>query len=275
MTGQDGQARTPEELRKLQLVLLDMLIELDRICRKHDIKYSLIGGTLLGAVRHGGFIPWDDDVDVGMLRADYIRFREVCYTELNHDKYFFQDNTTDPHYRWGYGKLRRKNSEFLRAGQEHMKMRTGIFIDVFPADAVPDFYPLRVLHGFYCFVLRKILYSEVGRLREKSPFLRTWYKILYKIPAPFAFHKLERLAALCNKKPKKIVRNYTFPTNGGRFGHSSSYYEDIADIPFEGQTFMSFRDYKGYLSYKYGDYMALPPPEKRKWHPASVLRLPE
>lgn len=69
-----------ETLRKLQLIELEMLIEVDRICRKHDIGYNIIGGTLLGAVRHGGFIPWDD-ADVAMLRADYVRFKKVCKTE--------------------------------------------------------------------------------------------------------------------------------------------------------------------------------------------------
>ncbi|MDL2274101.1 LicD family protein, partial [Oscillospiraceae bacterium OttesenSCG-928-G22] len=152
---------SPDELHKLQRVLLEMLLELDRVCKKHSIRYCLIAGTLLGAVRHGGFIPWDDDLDVGMTRGEYEKFRAVSH-ELDPARFFFQDHTTDPGYRWGWGRVRRLNSEFLRTGQEHMSMRTGIFLDVFPLDGVPDCYPLRALRNFECFVVRKFLYAETG-----------------------------------------------------------------------------------------------------------------
>ena len=83
---------TNEQLKKLQGIQLDMLVEIKRICEKHDIKYSLIGGTLLGAIRHKGYIPWDDDADVGMLREDYERFRKIAEEELDSEKYYFQDD---------------------------------------------------------------------------------------------------------------------------------------------------------------------------------------
>ena len=151
---------SPQELKNLQSVLLEMLLELDRICKKNNIKYCIFAGTMLGAVRHGGFIPWDDDLDVAMLREEYEKFRKACKSDLNKANFFFQDNTTDPHYRWGYGRIRRKNSEFVRVGQEHMKMRTGIFLDIFPLDGVPISTPLRGIHNFCCFLLRKLLYAE-------------------------------------------------------------------------------------------------------------------
>ena len=113
---------TISELQGLQVVLLEMLVELDRICKKNDIRYCIFAGTLLGAVRHGGFIPWDDDLDVAMLRAEYVKFRLACERDLDKTRFFFQDHTTDAHYRWGYGRIIRKNSEFVRVGQEHVKM---------------------------------------------------------------------------------------------------------------------------------------------------------
>ena len=125
-------------LRKIQMIQLEMLEEVDRICKKCNIHYNIIAGTLLGAVRHGGYIPWDDDADVAMLRKEYEKFRKACKTELDTTRFEFQDDRRTKGYRWGYGKLRRKDTLFLREFQEHMPYFQGIFIDVFPLDAVPD-----------------------------------------------------------------------------------------------------------------------------------------
>ena len=111
---------TPEQIRTMQLLELDMLKELDRVCRENGIMYTIFGGTLLGAVRHKGFIPWDDDADVCMLRGEYEKFKRVA-NQLNPEICFFQDHTTDPEYRWGYGKLRRTGTTYIRAGLEHIK----------------------------------------------------------------------------------------------------------------------------------------------------------
>ena len=264
-----------EELRKLQLVLLDMLIELDRICKKHNIRYCIIAGTLLGAVRHKGFIPWDDDLDVAMARNEYERFSEVCKTELNMDKLFFQDNTTDPYYPWGYGRLRRLGSEFVRVGQEHLKMRTGIFIDVFPIDNVPDFPPARGLFTAYCFLLRKILYSRVGAISEKNIAKRELYRLLQNISLGWVFKRLDRIHDSGRGKNTKYARILTFPTPKGRpYGYLRKWYTDVSTIEFEGRTFSCVRDWDEYLTYKFGDYRTLPPPEQRHWHPVSRFSLP-
>ena len=264
------------ELRKLQNILLEMLIELDRVCKKYDIRYCIIAGTLLGAVRHKGFIPWDDDLDVAMVRSEYNRFREVCVTELDTSRFFFQDDTTDEHYRWGWGRLRRIDSEFVRVGQEHLKMRAGIFLDVFPMDGVPDFPPLRGLFTAYCFFLRKILYAEVGRISAKKSLSRIMYGALSKIPVKIVFRHLERLQRYGVNRETKYARKLTFPTPQGRpFGYLSKWYVDIGEIEFEGRMFPCIREYDEYLSYKFGDYMKLPPPELRHWHPVSEFRLPK
>ncbi len=115
-----------KEFRTLQMIQFQMLIEFDRVCRKNNIHYSIDGGTLLGAVRHKGFIPWDDDIDIAMLREDYEKLKTVV-NEFDPEICFFQDHETDPAYRWGYGKLRRTGTVFIRAGQEHINCKTVVF----------------------------------------------------------------------------------------------------------------------------------------------------
>ncbi len=120
-----------ENLKRLQKVEFELLSEVDRICRKNNIQYTLYAGTLLGAVRHKGFIPWDDDADIAFLPEEYDKFFEACKRDLDKKKFFLQDYRTDEHYRWGYAKMRRNDSAFIREGQEHMKYHNGICIDLF------------------------------------------------------------------------------------------------------------------------------------------------
>ena len=170
-----------DQLRQLQLIQLEMLVEVDRICRKCEIKYNIIAGTLLGAVRHGGYIPWDDDADVALLRPEYEKFRKACKTELDRSRFYFQDHRNTKGYRWGYGKLRRKHTLFLREYQEDMPYKQGVFIDIFPLDGVPDNYILRSLYNFECFCVRKILWSKVGKKADSVFWKRQIYKLLSNI----------------------------------------------------------------------------------------------
>ena len=120
-------------MRRQQLVMLDIVKELDRICRKHDIPYFLYGGTLLGAVRHDGFIPWDDDLDVGLMRKDYQRLMKVLPNELP-PHIVLQTNQTDPNYFYFFAKLRDTRSFLDEGGYDKAFKYRGIFIDIFPFD---------------------------------------------------------------------------------------------------------------------------------------------
>lgn len=265
----------PDEFRQMQLLELGMLKEFDRVCRENQIQYTIFGGTLLGAVRHQGYIPWDDDADIAMLRQDYEKFKKIA-SQMDQDICYFQDHTTDPEYRWGYGKLRRTGTKYVRIGQEHLKCKTGVFVDVFPMDDIPLSTIGKVINDFYCFCLRKILWAEVGRLDvSESKFTRMWYGLLAKIPSGFVFKRLDALAAKSRNDSPNQVRTLLFPATGKlykknpvklRYGMPKKWFTDLAEYEFEGVRLYGTRDYNTNLTYIYGDYMKLPPVGERKQH---------
>ena len=117
------------ELQKIQRLQLDMLKEVKRICEKHNIPYFLMAGTLLGAVRHGGFIPQDDDLDVGMLKEDYFRFLEVAEEELQYP-YFIQNWKKEKHYAYPYAKMMIKDTLWLEEVSRKVDISHGVYIDI-------------------------------------------------------------------------------------------------------------------------------------------------
>lgn len=263
-----------EDLRKLQLIQLDMLLEVDRICKKHKIKYCIIAGTLLGAVRHKGFIPWDDDIDIAMFRPEYERFCEICEKELDSDKYYLQTHRNTKGYRWGYGKIRRVGTEFVRSGQEHMDYPTGVFIDIFPLDNVPDNIVLRWFHNLICTIVRKFLWSKAGAKADSRMIMRLIYKIMALVPKNFIFLIYDLLVKISNRKETKMVRTLTFPTPKNRqYGYYRKWYDELELLEFEGYYFPAPKDYDEYLRYKFGDYEKLPPVELRKGHSFSRYKL--
>ena len=267
-------------LRRLQAVELELLMEADRICRMRGIRYNIIAGTMLGAARHGGFIPWDDDADIAMLRGDYDRFRQACREDLD-PRYEFQDHVEAPGYRWGYGKLRRRDTLFLREHQEHMPYAQGVFIDVFPLDAVPDYYPARALKNFECFIVRKFLWAEVGRRADRSLLKRRLYAAMAKVPLPRILRYYEgmirragRLTGRGAGGRTRMVRILLFPTPGRDYGYPRKHYEGEEPAVFEGAVLQGVADPEGYLAFKFGDWRTPPPPEGRKVHPVSAISLP-
>lgn len=268
-----GYQLSQEELRQIQLTQLELICEVDRICKKKNIRYGMVGGTMLGAIRHKGYIPWDDDADIGFLRDEYEKFRQACKEELDQSKFYFQDCRDTEGYRWGYGKLRRKETEFVRLQQEFMPYEQGIAIDLMPFDNVPDSAIGKRLHLFSCFVYRKIFWSAVGRKSEKNIVKKWLYQLFYLIPEKNLFRSYQRFIDRCARKETKQVRILTFPTPKKVFGYNREWYTELADYEFEGKCFPGPVDYDGYLRVKYKKYMEWPPMEKRKTHPISKLTL--
>lgn len=254
-------------LRQLQMIELEILLEVDRICKKHDIKYSLAAGTLLGAVRHKGFIPWDDDLDLIMLRKEYDRFCKVCEEELDNNKFYLQTHQNTPGYRWGYAKMRRHGTEYIRKGQEHLQYASGVSIDIFPLDSVPDSRIFKPVYHFACFITRKLLWSEAGKRSETNPIKRWVYWIMSMVPKDTVFRLLyDRLVNCCGDRLTEQVRVITRPYKRHAEGWQRKWLMNLRQFEFEGFLFPGPVDYHKYLISKYGDYMQLPPAEHQKGH---------
>lgn len=269
----DGYNLSDEELKQVQDIQKELIGEVKRICQKCGIHFNMVGGTMLGAIRHKGYIPWDDDADIGFLRTEYEKFREACKKELDHKKYYMQDLRDTEGYRWGYGKLRRKGTEFIRLGQEFMPYEQGISIDLMPFDNVPDHWLMQRVHFFRCFLYRKLFWSEVGSRVEMNVWIRAVYKIMRLIPINVIIKNYQHFIDNGQKRKSKLVRILTFPTPKGIYGYERKWYTDLARYQFDDMELPGARDYDGYLQVKYGDYMKMPPVEKRKVHPISKLKL--
>ncbi len=262
----ESRKMTPDQLRKMQLTELDMLVEFDRVCRKYNIKYIIGSGTLLGAVRHKGFIPWDDAADVEMLREDYEKFKRIS-NDLNEDICYFQCHDNEPEYLWGYGKLRHTNTVCVRGGQERAKWRTGIFIDIFPVDDIPKNTVCQRIQDVCCFFIRKIIYAHIGKDSAKG-IKKGIYSILAKIPVERAHRYLKKFISKSNNTSDNNVRVLMFPLMKEQkedeyWGFSKNFYLERELYEFEGYKLFGPKDYDDYLRKSYGDYMVLPPKDKR------------
>lgn len=264
---------TIEIIRKMQAIELDMLKEVDKICRENDIQYQVDGGTLLGAVRHRGFIPWDDDVDIRMLRADYDRFCEICKVKLNREKYFLQTHETDEGYRWGYARILRNGTYFSRENQEMLTMKRGIFIDIFPCDGMPENTVGKGIYNFTCFVARKILYSPVGAQHEKKWVKRVAYKIVGIIPKQFAFLLFSILIEKYRNKDTKLIRTLGWNGSEENIGFLREWMLESCELDFEDMKVKAPVAYNDFLNFMFGeDYMTPPSEDKRiPKHTATVI----
>lgn len=262
-SSKEGIELTPELLRRLQLSELDILIEFDRVCRKNNIKYCLGCGTLLGAIRHNGFIPWDDDIDVWMIRAEYEKFCEIAEKELNSD-YFFQNWINDPYFNSAYGKIRKKGTEYVRIGQEKMKYKTGIYIDILPLDNLPDQYWARFRMIVKAWALRKLTYAKAGSMCEKKIVKRFMFFVLSLYPIERAKKQFKQLLSQYNDKDTlycKCLGDVNFNP------HWRDDFNELIEWEFEGHMFFVPSRYDSLLKNNIGiNYMELPPMEKRKPH---------
>ncbi|HHX24250.1 MAG TPA: LicD family protein [Thermoanaerobacterales bacterium] len=257
-------------LREVQLIQLNMLLKVDEICRLNNIRYYLIGGSALGAVRHKGFIPWDDDVDIGMFRRDYDQFLDIADKFLD-NKYFLQTNRTDPDYHGPYAKLRANNTTYIEKVSRSLgaKIHQGIFIDIFPLDNVPD---KKLLLKLQLTLMRFLLSVAFARVND-YPVNRykRYIKKVYSIPFLKLIKKrtfdeiIDKIASFYKDKETDRIANLF-----GRYGEKEVlpkyYFGEAKYLEFEGHKLPVPEYYDEFLKHIYGDYMKLPPVEKRGSH---------
>lgn len=264
--------------RKLQRIEIDILDEIVRVCEKHDIKYYLAGGTLLGAVRHGGFIPWDDDIDISMPREEYNIFKEICKKELD-GKYFLQNHESESKYWYGIShvKVRKNGTLFEESWIEHLNdVHKGIFVDIFILDHVKK--KESILQDIQAILLNIFMnlyrYKQIGATRKM--FFK--YEFILFIILLASFFKAEHLIKLQKLIiSKNFNLDYEYYVNfGSPYGHkkttiSKKIYDPPKKIKFEGKFYNAPNDWHNYLKCIYGDYMKLPPKDKRVRHNISKV----
>ena len=255
-----------EKLDCLHAELLKIMEDVDRICRKHGLSYYLYGGTLLGAVRHGGFIPWDDDVDIVMPRADFQKFGEICQSELS-DQYFWQTCFSDPAYPMLFAKIR-KNGTFIREMKwDNRKMHKGIYVDILPLDEFPD----NSFRGTLILKTMSFLHQVCAFTRSHSrwPIIRLLFRLV-KLTSPLFRYRV-----------RDWVMRYSNRHGGGHLVCSfGSHYQPMIrrvlkkewfgtprPIKFEGRDFLAPTGTEDYLLHLFGEkYMEMPPPELQVCH---------
>ena len=260
-----------KELKECAIGILDYI---DCFCKENHLKYYLCAGTLLGAVRHHGFIPWDDDIDIMMPRADYERLFEIWphdsqYHALNHK------NTHD--FPYAFGKV--VDTRTLKVEPLREKcLKIGVDIDVFPIDNLPD--DLEETVGYYRSIakIQKRLYYQVSLFDKGSTIIRTVFKnalrLVVRIMEVMGFMSIDKTTEKFDnlaQRYNEVETDYCGITAISHYGikemNPKNNYETVIDVVFEGKQYPAPNGYADYLSRLYGkDYMQLPPPEMRQTH---------
>ena len=256
------------DLREIQLSELEILIEFDKICRENNLRYSLAAGTLLGAVRHKGFIPWDDDIDVMMPRPDYEIFRKIFHEKADLDKF---DLTDDRGEKAEYPFIKMLNRAVIVDKSGFAEVNR-VWIDIFPLDGFPSDRKkaLKVIKKAQLY--KKIIL--VRKYKDAASYHGRHSKFEFLLGRIFAkLYGVRR--ALKNSLKHALKRPYETSEYAGiltwgAYGIGErllkTIYENITELEFEGHKFCCVEDWDSYLRGLYGEYMQLPPEEKRVSH---------
>jgi lipopolysaccharide cholinephosphotransferase len=275
------QAVGPEEMRELKGVLLGMMDEFLAVCQRHRLTVMMRSGTLLGAARHKGFIPWDDDLDFMMPRKDYDRFLEVFDREMG-QAYVVQTPRTEPNACFGFMKIRKKGTAFVEVETAGLPIHKGLFLDVFPLENAPASRTGRFFHGLACILLKQIttataLYrypsAPMKVLRKHSGKLNRLLAMREGLGFLFSFFSVgwwnratENLCARYRHRPSQFL---VAPYGGkGYFGevYPREVFFPTVLLPFEGRQLPAPGQWEQWLLTKYGNFMQVPADGSREIH---------
>lgn len=255
---------TMDQLRKLQLVQLEILKIVDKISKENNIRYSLYAGTLLGAVRHQGFIPWDDDLDICMPREDYDRFIKIW--KNNHPKgYLMQNKDNSPGFTQTFTKIRKENSTYYSKYDIGKIYHKGIFIDIFPIDRIPEKKLDRYIYWINCAKYQLLIHEYAPDINILP--VKLFCKLYLSIYSGSARKKqikvlLKRITKYNNNTKLPVVLNESLISMKKVYpAHILN--EGMTDLKFEDGYFSCFKDWDTKLSIDFGDYMTLPPESER------------
>lgn len=264
-------------LREVQLMQLDLMKLVDKFCLEHDIQYYLIAGSCLGAVRHGGFIPWDDDIDIAMMRGDYERFIELFNTKFPSKKYFLQNAQTDPYFSLSLSRICIRGTFVQIDSEKHFKVSKNTYIDVFPLDNVPDEESLRAKQ------MAKL--KRIDRLISLKEYHLYRNKVFEKITKQFVSLCLSFIPISFLKKRRHLVMTAYDCVNTQCVCSTTSkygYYKQIMDrtiygrpvrICFENIEFNAPEKTNDYLNHLYGSNFMQIPPEDKRVKPHKVFKI--
>lgn len=260
----------PLTTRELQLLELEILKAFDVFAKKHSISYHLAYGTLLGAVRHKGFIPWDDDIDLLIPRPEYERLLDLLESEGLGDAYSFASHRTrSNNYPHAYAKIFLNNTVVFEPKLDKAFQQTPIWIDIFPLDGLPDTRRKQQATFFWALALKNLVYAaivspkKVGGVQRLAvlvlkPFTRLigikrWVSWTHKLATRYSYEHASTIATLT-------------ATSGPQEAIAKDLISDTIDLEFEGELFPAPKNYDSYLSQLYGSYMDLPTEDQRKTH---------
>ncbi len=261
---------------QLQSVLLDMLVSLDKVCRENGIRYTLAYGTLLGAVRHKGFIPWDDDIDVSMPRPDYEKLYAL-YKEgkISFGKHYLLADDRGEHAEYPFLKL--MDDRYSVRSRTHIEVPF-VYLDIFPVDGVPALSPMKEKMRF-----AKMVYFDFVHDMTRWYVYDTWWCHTLRVVC-FWFWLLHmpygrrRSVEKLNRLAKKYPFGEYELSDCTAWGATSdpipaSCYDEFVELEFEGHRFLAIKDWDLQLKVRYGDYMTPPPERKRRTeHTMKVYR---
>ena len=256
--------------KKLWAILLDLYLEFERVCKKLGLRYFVTGGTLLGAIRHKGFIPWDDDFDVGMMREDF-EILKKNYKEFRHP-YFLQTPYTDPESFFSFAKLRNDNTTFCSEVFSLQGMHAGVLLDIYPID-----YAVRKKTKLIYEIVKMLNLENSTYMRMKNPWLsqkdQDRVKNWKKIDPLIAYEEIQHLASGATKDEADCLSNAvdTIAKYGNDI-YSKDALDTMIEVNFENIKVMVPSTYDTLLKGFYGNYMEFPPVEERgTWHSGYII----